>query len=718
MMSRWNGSSYVRNRCTHSAATSRSIQTVVRRVHIDGGSLPGNVRALPDIGYHHVAVSAARPWAASRASLLSLILLGALVAIPFLLRLALLERRRFDPDELEHLHFAWSVAQGKVPYRDYFDHHTPWLHFLLSPLFSLYRVETSTADAAAVLFAARRVIWLLAGVALALTFALARHWRGHREAWAATLLLASTWVFLTKTLEVRPDVPATGLMVASLLLALGGWRRLAAARSGAAWRFLASGLGLGAAFLFTQKLLFLLPGVAAAEIVLLVSRHVAAPRSARWRCLAAQGVGFVVPVALTLGWFASRQALGAFFDCNFLVNARWPGLGPREFVLRFLGDDPAFGALAVLGFLRQVRTLARPQDVARGEPLLALAFLAPLLSLFVHPAVTFHYFLLFLPQAALYAGAALVWLADRAASGLARHRPRISPVAGAAALAALAVALSIHPLWRFARTFPAGNWNALQGIRYVLRNSAPWETTFDGFSGLGLFRPPAFYHPFQHWHTRAIQTEAERRHIVEALRTGAVLPKLVFWDGYLRDGVPAEAAPFIETHYVPVGPDPVRVRAFDNGLGWWSDEGPRFLGWVRGQERAPHVLCGEGWRDPGVVDGVPARRTRTRSAELVVPIRDPGDFHVAVKARADAHALPFDLELMAGGVSAGRSPAAAGWRAYAFLVRGRDLRSGLNDFTLRLRATPHSPPGRPELAVETIALHRARTVLTPAPAGP
>ncbi len=663
-------------------------------------------------------MSDARPSAAPRASLLVAVVLGALVAIPYLLRLPLLERRGFGPDEFEHLHFAWSVAQGKVPYRDYFDHHTPALHLLLAPLFSAYQVETSSADAVAAVFAARRVTWVFAGAALLLTFALARLWRGPREAWAAIVLLAGTWIFLTKTLEVRPDVPATALTVGSVLLALAGWRRLAEARAGAGGRFLASGFGLGAAFLFTQKVVYLLPGVAVAELLLLLSRHVAAARAARLRCLAAQGAGFLMPIALTLAWFGSQQALQAFVDCNVVINARWPGLGPRAFVLRFLGDDPVFAVLAVVGFARQARTLLRPEDVARGEPLLALAFLAPVASLVVHPAVTFHYFLLFLPQAALYAGAALVWLADRAAGALAQKTRPAPPAFGAALLAALALAVSVHPLWRLARTFRDSNWNALQGIRYVIRNSAPWETTFDGFSGLGLFRPAAFYHPFQHWHTRAIQTDAQHRHIVDALRTGTVVPKLVFWNGYLRDGLPPEAGGFIETHYVPVGPEPVRARLFDNGLGWWSDEGPRFLGWVKGQERAPHVLCGEGWRDPGVVAGVPSRRTRTRSAEMAVPVRDPRDFEVVLRARADPDALPFDLELLAGGVSAGRSPAVADWHTYAFRVRGEHLRPGLNDFTLRLRASAHSPARRPEVAVETIALRHARPALTPARAGP
>jgi hypothetical protein len=48
-----------------------------------------------------------------------------LIAVPFFLRLSLLKTRGFNPDELECIHWAWCVSKGMVPYRDYFDHHTP-----------------------------------------------------------------------------------------------------------------------------------------------------------------------------------------------------------------------------------------------------------------------------------------------------------------------------------------------------------------------------------------------------------------------------------------------------------------------------------------------------------------------------------------------------------------------------------------------------------------
>jgi len=52
----------------------------------------------------------------------------------FLFRLANFRIRWFNPDEFEHVHVSWCIANGMVPYRDFFEHHTPWLWYLLAPL--------------------------------------------------------------------------------------------------------------------------------------------------------------------------------------------------------------------------------------------------------------------------------------------------------------------------------------------------------------------------------------------------------------------------------------------------------------------------------------------------------------------------------------------------------------------------------------------------------
>jgi hypothetical protein len=70
-------------------------------------------------------------------------------------RLHLLRVRGFDPDEFEHLHAAWYISKGMLPYRDFFEHHTPWLHFFLAPFFVFFDVETNSTEAHAFLYFAR-----------------------------------------------------------------------------------------------------------------------------------------------------------------------------------------------------------------------------------------------------------------------------------------------------------------------------------------------------------------------------------------------------------------------------------------------------------------------------------------------------------------------------------------------------------------------------------
>jgi hypothetical protein len=43
---------------------------------------------------------------------------------------------RIDSDEPQHLHVIWGWTRGLIPYRDYFDNHSPLFYLLCSPLFA------------------------------------------------------------------------------------------------------------------------------------------------------------------------------------------------------------------------------------------------------------------------------------------------------------------------------------------------------------------------------------------------------------------------------------------------------------------------------------------------------------------------------------------------------------------------------------------------------
>jgi hypothetical protein len=184
---------------------------------------------------------------------------------------------------------------------------------------------------------------------------------------------------------------------------------------------------------------------------------------------------------------------------------------------------------------------------------------------------------------------------------------------------------------------------------------------------------------------------------------------MIFWSHYLREAVTPEIAAFLENNYVPSGLEPIRIRPFDNGVGFWSDVKPRYLGWdPEADPKSPHVFFDGGWRSPSFEFGTHVRRTRTRRSGLIVPIHRPRDFEVVLRAHADPEAGPFGVELAVNGESAGVVEAAPRWQEYRFPVTVHRLRPGFNVFELRLSAPDDSPGRRLELAVSVLQLVKSQ----------
>ncbi len=611
-----------------------------------------------------------------------------LIAVPFFLRLPLLKTRGFNPDELECMHWAWCVSKGMVPYLDYFDHHTPGYHYFLSTFFRYYDVERVPAEAVSFLFFARRLTWIFAGAVLAATFLLGRSFRDSLTGLVAALLLGNAAFFLSKSLEVRADVPAAALVVAAVHLSLAGHRGRA---RGAPVFLLASGLSLGLATLLTQKVLFVGPGFALAAFWLVLDPRLPESRGRRFALIALQTIGFLAPLGATLGYFASRNAFWHFIEATLLVNARWPGLSAGPFLVELARQDPVYVLLGCAGLASVVLSGFRSGGIERMDLLVALPMLSLLLTLPFHTGMSYQHFLLVLPLFSIFAALSLVGLCARLTRG------------AELALLSAAILLSIAPAWRLRDAFDRGNWGTLQAIEYVIRNSSPWETTLDGFTGLGLFRPQAFHHHFQHPHAFALQSTEEHEEMLEALESGRALPKMIFWSHYLKDAVTPEIAAFLEKHYVSSGLEPIRIRPFDNGTGFWSDVEPRYLGWdPEAPSKAPHVFFDDGWRPPASEFGAHVRRTRTRRSSLIVPIRRPRDFSAVFRAHADPEAGPFGVELVVNGESAGGVEAVPRWKEYRFRVPVQRLRPGFNVFELRFSAP--DADRRLELAVSSLQL--------------
>lgn len=116
---------------------------------------------------------------------------------------------RVDSDEAEHLHCAWLVAQGLTPFRDFWQNHSPTLHYLLAPVVPLFH-------SAAVLIFSRALasgfFLLLAAAAGWLTLRAF----GDRAAAALSAIIVVAMGIHVEGTWLRPDPLANLLVVISL----------------------------------------------------------------------------------------------------------------------------------------------------------------------------------------------------------------------------------------------------------------------------------------------------------------------------------------------------------------------------------------------------------------------------------------------------------------------------------------------------------------------
>ncbi|RPI76765.1 MAG: hypothetical protein EHM42_14505, partial [Planctomycetaceae bacterium] len=145
-------------------------------------------------------------------------------------------RRGIDPDELEHLHAAFCVWHNQIPYRDFFEHHAPALYWLAQPAFWLTGASLDT------LWLLRAAMWCCSAATVWQVLRIGRHLGLTRAAETAAFWFVWSSIFQWKSLEFRPDVPAT-------LLICGAIASLIRHRSGNVTAAVCAGL----ATLFTQK---------------------------------------------------------------------------------------------------------------------------------------------------------------------------------------------------------------------------------------------------------------------------------------------------------------------------------------------------------------------------------------------------------------------------------------------------------------------------------
>lgn len=532
---------------------------------------------------------------------------GLLLIVPFLIELATVRTRGIDPDELEHLHAAFCVWRGMLPYRDFFEHHSPALYYLLQPAFWIFGPDLNT------LWLGRAVMCVMSLATVAVTWRLARDLKGEIVAWTASLLLAWSSVFVLKGSELRPDVPAC------LCLTLMTWLAVRSCDSGRFLDWLGIGLVGGCATLCTQK--GIVPVVSLAVSVV-VARLLPGPGRrdgvAAWMPFFGIGLGGAVIWGFAAMTFASLGALHAMFAGTVLLLVRLPILSARWEHLR-----PAISADFTLWIAGGWYLAVVARDLARRHSeilsLIVMGTLAgSLLSLVWVKAIYPQYVLLWLPLLAVAAASGLDRIRETSHRGVTLtilgiglltcgleckllfdgvrgtqvsalshlrhlwnqgHLPASSILVFPIGL--LAGGLYLHKSTKYSRwvLFPL----AILGMNYALArdvNSWLWsnrsqvvlvervnslvrmdETVLDGFAGYGALRPHANYFWWINRYSLALMSAADKAQLLEDFRDHP--PAVVLYDRELRSW--PEIRPLVEGTFWPTPEPPIWIRRKEVG---------------------------------------------------------------------------------------------------------------------------------------------------------
>lgn len=237
------------------------------------------------------------------------IVLGALLVIIFFHSL----NRFFDHDEFDVIHTSWKMLHGEKIYVDFFQHHNPLFYYLLIPILGILGENIST------IIAIRLIFFLMLLLILFITYHIAINNFGKEIGIISLLLLTSTFIFVTKAVEIRLDVSETLFALGSLFFLLVYFEK-----KGLKYLALSSFL-LGISFLFLQLVLFLILIIGCFLLFELYRRNIF------FRDVVLYVSVFlltIAPYGIYLFW---TNSFYTYFQFNWILN--------MKFLLRFLPFD-------------------------------------------------------------------------------------------------------------------------------------------------------------------------------------------------------------------------------------------------------------------------------------------------------------------------------------------------------------------------------------------
>ncbi len=506
---------------------------------------------------------------------------AALFAVTAILRVVYVFSYPVNSDEPQHLHVVWGWTQGLLPYRDFFDNHTPLFHLLFAPLLA------ALGERPDILVLMRLAMIPLGIVILWSTYVIGRELFSSRMGLWAAVLTGLFPNFFIHALEFRTDVLWSALWLVALAVLIQGRPTVA--------RCFLGGVLLGAAFSVSMKTVLLLAalvvGVSGA-IVLTVDRRPWFARS-RLRLGAAALAGLLLVPLCWMSFFVIQGAWSPFFYGVVRHNIiDLPGLSPWQAHPWHVVLSPAALLLLCWAAWAAARRAPNADIGARRVVILLTAGLYFLAVNTVWPTFTAQDYLPFYPlfvillTPSILAAPSFLIPPERT---FRPGRPRFGVLA-----AVLVAVVEVGYLLTAVPLRHNGGDNEAALLTDVLRLTQPGDPVMD-LKGETVFRPRPFYYILE-----TITKERMRRGLIAddipdrliATRTCVAIPDTAAF--------PPRARAFLKENYLSVG----RLRVAGRLLASPAGEGS---GPVPFEIRIParYAVVAENGRAAGLLDGRP-----------------------------------------------------------------------------------------------------------------
>ncbi len=373
--------------------------------------------------------------------------------------------RFFDHDEFATIHTSWKILQGEKIYIDFFEHHNPLFYYSLSPIIGLLGENIHT------IIAIRLIVFLLFLSILVVTYFIAKRIFNSDIAIISLLLLVTTFIFVTKAIEIRLDVPETLCALLSIFLLLVFFEK-----KGFVYLILSSFL-LGMAFLVFQLALFPIFIIGCLLLFELYKKNMLL------RDVIIYAAAFLLTVAPYMIYLFCTNAFYNYFQLNWILNMkfllRFP---PFDLLLQTYSISSILVVFYVIGLLFFIKT--------SNQMRIAVLSLGVLLSVFFvrHPY----------PQYLMLAMPLIAMIAANAMYTILKNKRAVLFV-----FLIVSIGSQIPWLTRLARN---SNGEQLKKVAYVMSITEKSDFVYDGEILFNIFRKDVDFFWFNVGPLHALET--------------------------------------------------------------------------------------------------------------------------------------------------------------------------------------------------------------------